>query len=247
MGQQANGRQFIMEIKSLEAEIARAQRRLDRIGKRQIPFATALAITRTAKQVKAAEQDEMRRVFDNPTRFTLRGVFNTTAKKKDPTAVVWLKNASFKGGAAETYLRPQITGGSSRPLKRFEKHLQAKGILPKGMYAIPGDGFKLNKYGNPTPGRIMKILSALQATHDPYQRSKQYGKGGIFVARIKGTLGVWQRYGRKGSRIKPLLIFVSKVRYKPIYHFHEEADQEASRVFPGEFEKALRHALATAK
>jgi hypothetical protein len=43
------------------------------IEQRQIPFATVLALTETAKLVKARLEDEMRSVFDRPTPYTMNG------------------------------------------------------------------------------------------------------------------------------------------------------------------------------
>jgi hypothetical protein len=59
---------------------------------RQMPFAVALALTRTAQDVKRAEQAEMRGVFDRPTPFTLNSLFTKPATKQSLEARVWVKD-----------------------------------------------------------------------------------------------------------------------------------------------------------
>src|ERR1035441_633525 len=75
---------------------------------RQLPFATAKALTRTAQLIKAAEVDEMRRVFDRPTPWTLNSVFITPATKDNLIARVWLKQDAAKGTPAAKYLLSEI-------------------------------------------------------------------------------------------------------------------------------------------
>ena len=41
---------------------------------RQVSYAAAVALTRTAAQIKAALPSELDRVFDRPTPFTKRGI-----------------------------------------------------------------------------------------------------------------------------------------------------------------------------
>ena len=52
---------------------AEVQRMLLRAGD-QLPFAAALALTRTIEQVKLEERREMRTVFRNPTPYTLNSL-----------------------------------------------------------------------------------------------------------------------------------------------------------------------------
>ena len=46
-------------------------KRLDALKLVQVPFAASLALNAIAKDVKEAEREEMKRVFDNPVPFTL--------------------------------------------------------------------------------------------------------------------------------------------------------------------------------
>ncbi|NWB23933.1 MULTISPECIES: hypothetical protein [unclassified Pseudomonas] len=68
---------------------------------RQMPFALARAQTLTAKLVEAAEIEEMSRVFDRPTLFTLNSFFVRPAKKGGPGAVVWVIQKQIESLKAE--------------------------------------------------------------------------------------------------------------------------------------------------
>jgi hypothetical protein len=103
--------------------------------------------------VKPAIQNEMKRVFDRPTPYTLNSVY-TKLHPADMSVDIGLKEWGGKGTAASEYLKPQIFGGS-RKMKRSERHL--------GSYYVPGAGARRNKYGNISGSQITQILSALKA------------------------------------------------------------------------------------
>lgn len=130
----------------------------------QIPYATALGLTRIAQDVKQAETDTLPRVFDRPTPYTMNSLFMTSATKKELKAEVWFKDrrATFKGTPATEYLAPNVYGGD-RNRKRMERALQRVGLLPAGMIAVPGAAAKLDAYGNMERGQIVQILAWVQA------------------------------------------------------------------------------------
>jgi len=233
---------------SVKSNINAVIRELDVIQKKHIPFATVLALTRTGQHVKAELEREMARVFDRPTAYTMRSLFLQPATKTRMTARVWLKDSTFKGTPATQYLWPQIFGGP-RERKRFEKSLAAAGLLPAGMYAVPGSGAQLDRHGNMSRGQITKILSALGASRDPYQNRTSASvrrKGGrvpqYFVGRPgRGLpLGVWQsiRFA-SGSAVKPILIYTKAPTYSPRFKFFDVAGRKVAEVFNTEFRKAL--------
>ena len=130
-----------IDTKSLEQD-------LDDVQRKQLPFATSLAINRTAQRVKAAEEAEVKRVFDRPTSRTTRGLFMQSGSKAKPEARVFLKdNQAGSGTPAAKFLLPQIEAGG-RDQKRFEVALKAVGILKAGWYVVPGDHAEIDAYGN---------------------------------------------------------------------------------------------------
>lgn len=234
------------------------------LGQRQIPFATALALTRTAQAVKRAEIAEMQRVFDRPTPYTLNALYVKPATKANLSAHVWLKDDTSKGTPAEKYLGAQIEGGGRR-LKRFERALRAKGFLPEGMVAVPSSAVQLDSYGNMKSSQIVQILSALRAFGEQgylanrtkvsaARKRKGKKQSQYFVSRPGGgrlPLGVWMRstsdLGRSGGRIRPVLLFVKAPQYKARFKFHEIAEHTVATEFPKELKSAFEFAMATAR
>jgi len=117
---------FTLSVKSDIKEVARY---LSRVQKKQVPFATALALTRTAQSVQRSEKEQIPRKLDRPVPFTERNAIGlTAAKKTNLTATVFVKDIQ------EKYLQWSIFGGTARA--------QGKG------FGVPTRNKKLNRYGN---------------------------------------------------------------------------------------------------
>lgn len=147
---------------NVTTDIRQAIGALDATFAKQVPFATSLSINRTAKDVKAAEEADIRSLFDRPTPFTQRSVFMRPGNKAKPEAMVWLKD-DF--GTRQHYLVPHVHGGP-RNLKRFESKLRRVGVLPAGMFIVPGAACPLDAFGNIARGIIQQVLSYLSAAED---------------------------------------------------------------------------------
>ena len=225
---------------------------LDDAARNQIPFATALTLTRVGKAIKDRMPEEMAQRFSEPTRFTLRSVFLDRATKRKLQARVWFKDWAAKGTPAATYLQPQVIGERRRH-KRFEKALFLSGQMLRSQYAIPGDNAPLNKHGNLTGAFVSNMLNQLKANvADPLQHSnfqngrKKRTRGRIFVMRREGTpIGV---YRRRGKRIDHILSFTTdQPDYRQRLPFFEISQRMTGQLYDREFALALNHALATAK
>lgn len=90
---------------SVRSDVAKATTRLDDLAQRQVPFATALALTMTAQDGQSGVQDSL------PRRFTLRnnrvrsGIRITPATKSTLRAIV---------GSVDDFMEGQETGGTKR-------------------------------------------------------------------------------------------------------------------------------------
>ena len=227
----------------------------------QIRFATAFALTQTAKDVKAAEEHEMRDVFDRPTRYTLSSVFLKSATKTNLEAVVWLKDFAAKATPATEFLMAQIAGGTRR-MKRFEKALQTVGAMPQGYVAVPGAAAKMDANGNMNRGQIAQILSYFQAFPEAGykanmtdKRRQQLAKGthtqagfSYFVGQPGGRLplGIWQRVkAATSTKVQPVVIFVDGASYEAIFDFKYVAEMTVDRNFNRHFKKAYDLAMQT--
>ena len=229
---------------------------------RLLPKVTSDALTWTIFNVRDAQRAEMSSVFDRPTPFTLNK--SSLVQRATPAklqAKIKIRDDQSTGIAPIKYLSPQIFGGS-RGLKRFEKALQARGLMPTGWYAIPGNGAKLNAYGNMTGGLIVQILSVLGAAeqtsgysaNQTYRSSKRNKKPrDYFVSRpgaaqglrgVAGRLpyGVYQRL--PGGRIVTILRFVPRVKYKIRFDFQGVANKVAAADFPRLMRKAWQRVTA---
>ena len=229
---------------------AAIKRAMSDIEKRQLPFATALALTRTANKVERAEVAEMVRVFDRPTRFTLNSLFVRPARKSRLVALVWVKDYASKADAPTRWLLPEVEGGA-RNQKRSEKLLGARGILSPGRFLMPGSDMPLDGSGNVSRGRIQKVLSGLGAQGDKHANStgskRSAGNRNRFFVMGRGAnaLGIAERTGK--GRLKWMLAFGKSPTYRDRFDFYGVADRTARRHLPVELGKALRDAVLSAK
>ena len=253
-----------LDVRSTMPEIAKA---IDEMG-RQGRFAMAVALTRTAQDVRKAEREEMQKVFDRPTPYTLNSLYVAGATKEQMQARVWLKDelAVSNGGTPATkYLLPQIEGGG-RALKGLERMMERIGALPKGWRVVPGQGASVDGYGNMSRSQVIQILSyfqawnlsGLEANNSTAATRARLAKGtkkragvSYFVSRGRTDdrarhlhAGVWQRVGK--WRLKPVLLFVPRVSYRRRFDFQGVAEKVILARFAVHFEVAAERAMRSA-
>lgn len=225
---------------------------LSDVAKSQLPFAIAKSLTRVAAGARKDLEAEMPRVFDRPTRYALNSLWTKAATKKDLSAEVKIRDAYDKGTPATNFLSPHIFGGD-RKLKRQERMLQLKGLLPKGYYITPGRSASIDGHGNQRTAEIVRVLSALKAfgqagylanrTKQSKRRNKKSKE--YFVATIKGAFGVFERM--KGRSVRSIMHFEKqKPTYKRTFRFFSIAEAKAQQRLVPEFQKAFAEAMATA-
>lgn len=231
-------------------------------NQKQIAIVTAIALTKTAKQVEREEYSEIKRVFDRPTKYTLSGLYVKPATKTSLTAKIGIKNDVFKGTPAERFLKPNIEGGT-RKQKRFERAFIAKGIMPQGYYAVPAAGAPLDAFGNVPAKFIVQLLSYLGAFGQQGYRANMTGLGrakfekaqaknvgvagvSYFVINTKSKLamGIYKRVRfASGTAIKPVFIFVNNSNYRQRYNFIAKAEQITKQFFPLYLKESAAQAL----
>lgn len=244
----------------VQTDVSRVVAELDAFGQRQVPFATALALTRTAQSAKKRVEEAMEKEFDRPTPYTLKALRVVPARKDNLVAEVLIKDEAPKGTPPDRYLRAEIEGGD-RNLKRSERALQMTGKMPKGWAWTPAMAAPLDPYGNLRGGFVTALLSKVKghidSTSNETARSKKRKSklGGrqveYFIGKPGGgrlPLGVYARYPFAwGSAVRPVLIFTKSVHYKKRLLFWDIVRAESDKAFAEEFRKALAQALATAK
>lgn len=243
----------------VKTNLANVRESIRTIGS-QAQYAAAVALTRTAKDVQKELKEEMKRVFDRPTTYTLNSLYVKPATKQNLESQVFLKDETSKGTPAARYLQPQIKGGS-RSIKSFEKALQQNGLMPRGYFTQPAAGAQIDSYGNVKPSQIVQILSQLKAQrgggYDARRSQSAASKrtvkrqGVTYFALTKqvGKLipGIYQKkQNAKGSSLKPVFIYTATARYKPIFQFFELGQKVAEQKMPANFDRALQEALSKA-
>ncbi|WP_418338503.1 hypothetical protein [Pseudomonas citronellolis] len=224
---------------------------LDELERDLIPYAVSTALTKTAQGLIGRLQDEMRVVFDRPTPYTLNAMRLMPATKERLSARVWFKNEADGAQPASVWLAPEVYGGERRN-KPAELQLRARGILPSGMYVVPGEGAELDAYGNIKRSQIIKAMSGVRgftqagykanATDSAKSVKKGNAKSYFVMKRAGKPIGIAQRTAwGKGSRasVKMVLAFVAKPRYGERLNFFQIAEQYTREQLPAEFEKAM--------
>jgi hypothetical protein len=246
---------------NVQSNIDKVVREFVDTTKKQVSYAARKAVSKTAEDVRTALVDEMKRVLDRPTPYTLRSVYNRMRRGDPPTADVWLRDRFDRGkggGAAAEYLLPQIEGGL-RAQKRMEYALTATGYLPNGWVTVPGQGAKIDAYGNMANGQVRSILSALGAAEltsgyssnrtatSAKRRRKQLAEYFVIVPGRGSHLfpGVYQKHRfAVGVAIKPLLMFVPSASYSKRLSLREVGHRTVMRVADMHFRAALAEAKA---
>ena len=215
------------------------------IPARVVPYAAAAALTRCAKLGQERVQAVMPQVFNSPTRYTLGALRVMPATKASLSASVAVKDQAAQGSTRpESYLLPGVQGGA-RSEKRFERALRYAGVLPRGMYALPGAAAKLDSNGNVSRATAQQILSAVKGIKS--QRGKRLANsifvGSPTVGRGKGrrlqpgaAQGIWRR---EGKRLRPLFVFSRDVpSYRQRLDFDGTVSQVVRERFAAEFAAA---------
>lgn len=218
---------------------------LDDLAKKQIPFATARALTAVAKKVQKAETDAISDIFDRPTLFTQRSVGVRAAKKADLTATVFVKDIAAK------YLEPFELGGQHHlpPSKRGGTLFNPKNV-------------QLNQYGNLPKGKLRRLA----AKPDVFVGTVNFRTGqtisGIWqrpqrdYRRADPKRAYWRDYGTKGklrkvngilTGLRLLVQFGDALPVKQRLGYRERGKDVVQATMRTEFEKAMGEALATAK
>lgn len=249
-----------MMIVKVEADMSAFERKLSDIEQEQLPYATALALTRTAQYAKDALVAEMDKAFDKPTPYTKNALYVRPAQKRALIATVKVKDEAFKGNPAVKYLLPEIEGGN-RNMKRFESLMIATGVMPAGYFAIPASGAPLDQYGNVPGSEITRILSQLGSSRDHTANQtvagrKKAGRQGsvplYFAVQVGGrgglAPGIWKRYTTSWhARATPIFLFTRRQpAYSKRYRFYEVGQKAAHDFFPDAMKAAMKQAVASA-
>jgi hypothetical protein len=144
---------------SVKSNIKEITKFTTNVQKKQIPFATSVAINNTLFDLKTEMAKQMDKKLDRPTPFTKRGFFINKAKKNLLIGVLLMKDI------VANYMQYQIEGGTRATGKQIP--------VPYKPNA------RLNKFGNiigKRTGLIKKstqFIGNINGTEGVYERTKQ--------------------------------------------------------------------------
>lgn len=210
---------------SVRANVKAITHDLDNLAYRQLPFATALALTGLGKRIADDERRQMLRVFDNPTPFTLGAVGTRGATKSDPVAVVFVRDI------AAQYLAPFQFGGA---------HFLGgkRGLLvPKNI--------SVNQYGNLPRGALQRLKGRRDVFIGAVKLKSGVTVHGVWQRPLRGRRSNGG-YGNKGP-LKLLVRFSDPLEVKQRLEWFSRAKTTVDRWFQAEFAAAMRKAIATAR
>lgn len=184
---------------------------LNDMAKSQVPFATALALTRTARKAKSKLYGEMRSKLDRPSPFVVPGpgfeeydsMGSMRVEQARPDrlfAVVKMKDwtAAKQRVATDPLLRHHFFGGA-RVAKGMELMLRDAGLLGAGEYLVLGKEMEKNRYGNIPKDRWEQVKSQLQlAVSGSEHRSSNSRRS---KQKVATTGKMWWSSGTKGGKL----------------------------------------------
>jgi len=219
-------------------------------AEKQARFASVLALTRTAKRIADDDlKDAISRTFDRPTPYTMSSLRVKPATKAMPIASVLFKDETYKGNPATKIMGPHVYGGL-RSLKRSEVLMRAAGLLGNDEYLAPGQGARLDQYGNQSRGQVQQILSGIGAQNDKYQRSSKTSRGSSRTMRYFFSRGGHLArgvYERTNGGLMPVLMAIKTPNYSEEFDFYGIAGDATEKYYQEEFGKALDEALSSEK
>ena len=211
------------------ATIKDLSRQLQTLQK-QIPYATAQAMTAVVRQIAAAQKVALGRKLESPTPFTVNAVGSSGARKNDLRAKVYVRDI------AAGYLEPFEFGGDHK--------LNSSALLnPKNI--------KLNKYGNMPRNKLSQLkakpnvfVGEVNGVDAVWQRRKPKKAK---KKRARRSANGTRRPKRKQRAPKLLVRFGDALPVTPVLGYMDRSKAMAEALMPAALSRAIAEAIRTAK
>lgn len=232
---------------TIDADFSAMADALTRAAVERLPLATAIALTRTAQDVQAAEKVEMAEDFDRPTPWILNAFRVVPASPGNLVAEVRQKDDNARRDA----LGREVEGGVRRQ-KAFEKRLSPllTDVFSSSGRVVPGRDARIDGYGNWSAGQRNQVLSALGIQRDVYanttdRSAKRNPKRARYFA-ADGAHGLPAGvYGRApGGDLQIVLVPVSAASYSPLFDFTGRAETTVRERLPVHFQAEVARTMA---
>jgi len=243
-----------VEIKGVEALKATLSGQ-----QKQVRFAAARALTKTAQQINKDLQSEMKTaIAGGPTPYTLRAFKTTAATRETLTASVALRTDAPSGGTPYAKALAHLFEGSRRDWKKIEGWLRGKRLIPEGMMMAPGPKAPLDARGNFRRNSINEMLGILNSQIRNLRSFRRTGAGkrqkgiGFFVAlpgdRSGLAAGIWRRVETGNSSVvEPWIMYIRPTSYRRKFDLDRIGRLTVAKSWQSNFETSLADALRTAR
>jgi len=243
----------MLELK-VTTDFSALERSLLRMSKELGSKAAATAVARTAARARLDVREALPRVFNQPTPFTMSAV-RYRADASAGEATVFISPDGAKGTPPERFLAAEIAGGV-RGVKRSERALMMAGMMDPDQRWVPGQGARLDPYGNVAGATLVQILSRVSAfgqhgyaANISKQKKSRYAKlkmavrstgTDYFIGKNKdGRPGAVYRLAGPGD-VRPVLFFVDREpHYRKRFAFVEMVHKSVTDIWPKEMRRAF--------
>lgn len=230
-------------------------------AEKQATFAASKTLTTTAFKARDEIYDQLkRRVQGGATPYALRSFNVEKATKQNLVATVALRTdgpgGSAGGGTPYDQALGHLFTGGVRRWKRVEGYLQAMGVLPAGLMAVPGKFCPLDARGN-IPRSALRAITADLTQVGPSRRTRTVARQSAkatahFVAPPGNQAGIATGIYRRvltpnGWQLQPVIMFVSPGTWDRMLDLEQLAGDVVGKTFGPEFAKEFSNAMATAR
>lgn len=220
---------------SVRSNIKAVTKGLSAFAYKQLPFATASALTALAKEVAADEENLIKATFKRPKPFTSKSLGVQAARKDRLEAKVYMKPI------AEKYLAPYASGG---------RH-----VLP-GRALLNPKNIRLDQYGQLPRGTLERLKARPDVFIGPVQTKsgiingvwqRPYVRANTKVRGQSRRNGSLARGGNTTGKLKLLIRFGDAIDVTKRLPYQAKAKALIGKRFNAVFGAALAKAIATSR
>jgi hypothetical protein len=223
---------------NIKTNIDAFQKKISALAYKQLPFATAQALTAIAKVVVVDEQANEKRALDRPKPFTTDAIGVLRANKTRMEATVFVKDITA------AYLEPYQFGGANK--------LNGRALL-KPVGAVKD----LDQFGNLPRNFLKKLqgrkdifIGTINTKHGPvsgvWQRSVEAGAAVATITK-SGKIRNTRKATNNSGHLVLLVKFTDAHPVKQFLDWFKVAERSVHRNFNREMGKALGRAIASAR
>lgn len=212
----------------VDFDLAPFRQEVSKFVKKQIPFATSLAVNRTAEKAKQALRTSVSRTFTERSKFVRNGIKRTRATKRDPTSAV---------GSQDDFMRLQAVGGIKKKGGGKGGRIRKGGPGGGSFMAIPVIG-----------GPARKTIAAKTTPRKWPSRLGATSKKKPFIVTFKsGKRALVRRKKKARLPLEVIYFFHRSVKIPKRWNFLDIVEASVRENWAREAVKALEEALKTGR